>query len=564
MTCKERILSEEYGEVILDFTFGEGQPEFERQECYTRVDEKFEVLYLPLNRIAGITGSLYTYQYLPGVYGLMADNFNTLSLTASGILQTQRPPLSLKGKGVIIAFVDTGILYENEVFMDQIGESRILAIWDQTIQTGTAPEGYHYGSLYTREDINEALRSDNPREVVPSTDEIGHGTAMASVAAGSIVDGGRTFVGAAPEADIVVVKLRQAKQYLRDYYFLDSEVPAYAESDIMLGIKFAESFAIPFERPVVICLGLGNNFGNHTLGSSLSQYLNRLSTKRARGIVVCGGNEGNAAHHFSGRVEPGPGAYENVEIRVGEGERGFLMEMWGKVPDVLYASLRTPGGEVIPRFRLGFGQSLVYRFVYERTVVNIDSILVEPNTGEELIVFRFDGPTPGVWSIQIYAGDDRGSNTFNCWLPIRAFLQSETYFLRPDPYTTITDPGISLGPITISAYNEVNNSFYVESGRGFLANGLVKPDLAAVGVDVPTVMGNVTGSSIACAIAAGGIAQFYEWAVLENNINNVSSQETKSYFIRGAKRSVDITYPNPEWGYGRFDVAGTFEALSVV
>ena len=240
------------------------------------------------------------------------------------------------------------------------------------------------------------------------------------------------------------------------------------------------------------------------------------------------------------------------------------MEMWGKVPDVLYASLRTPGGEVIPRFRLGLGQNLVYRFVYERTIVTIDSILVEPNTGEELIVFRFDAPTPGVWSIQIYAKEESGSGTFNCYLPIHAFLQSETYFLRPDPYSTITDPGISLGPITISAFNESNNSFYVESGRGFLANGLVKPDLAAVGVDVPTILGRVTGSSIATAMAAGGIAQFYEWAILERNIPNVSSAETKSYFIRGAKRNVDITYPNPEWGYGRFDVAGTFEALSIV
>lgn len=568
MTCKEKILSEDYGELIVDYTNPFMTEEENQRYCFTRVNSRFGIAYAPQSDLDSIMGSLYVYHTLPKVFGLMAEDFDPISLISSGILQTQRPPLSLSGRGVVVAFVDTGIRYAQEEFLNEVGNSRILAIWDQTIQTGQPPEGYEYGTLFTREDLNEALRAENPYDVVPSYDVIGHGTAMASVAAGSVLDGGRSFRGAAPEAEIVVIKLRQAKQNLKDYYLIADGVPAYAETDIMLGVKFAESFASTFRRPVVICIGIGANCGNHVIGSSLAQYLNEISYIRNRGIVICAGNEGNAGHHFSapvphGRLEDGD-AYVDVELRVGEGERGFILETWGCVPDVLYASVRTPGGEMIPRFRLGMGQSLTYSFIYERTKITIDSVLVEPSSGNELIVFRFDAPTAGVWTIRIFAAQDGGNGEFHMWLPITQFLSSQTYFLNPSPYVTITDPGIAERPITVSTYDDLNNSFYVNSGRGYLRNGLVKPDLAAPGVNVSTSLGKRTGSSIAAAMTAGGVAQFFQWAVIQQNNPLVESNEIKTYFIRGATRNPDLVYPNKEWGYGRLNVAGTFEALAGV
>lgn len=571
MTCKEKILSEEYGEVILDFTLPRPPADY----CYKAVNEEFGIAYVPLSELRDTADSLYAYQYLPKVFGLMQDTdepesplraqFDPLSLAASGILSVQRPPLSLKGQGVVLAFVDTGIRYAQEVFRNAAGNTRILAIWDQTIQSGEPPEGYEYGTEYTREEINEALRRENPYELIPSYDEIGHGTALASVAAGSAVDGGRTFLGAAPEAELVVVKLRQTKQYLRQYHFIPEEVPAYTETDIMLGIRYAESFAVTFRRPVVICIGLGSNRGNHVLGSALAQYINSIAAVRNRGIAVCGGNEGNAAHHFSGSVPKGnPDAYAEVEIRVGEGESGFLAELWGEIPELFSVSVQTPGGETVPRFRMGMGQSLTYSFIYERTRLTISSILVEPNSGEELIVFRFDRPTAGVWTIRVYSSQTGGNGTFHMWLPITPFLRSETVFLRPDPYGTLTDPGIAQRPITAAAYQDQGNSIYINSGRGFLRNGQVKPDLAAPGVSVQTILGRMTGTGVGAALTAGGIAQFLQWAVVEQNSPLAESQEIKSYFIRGAGRIPERTYPNREWGYGTLDVAGTFDALAGV
>ena len=182
-----------------------------------------------------------------------------------------------------------GIDYTNEAFIDANGESRILAIWDQTVQDGMAPEGFYFGSEYTREDINRALASTEPQTIVPTTDPLRHGTVMAGIAAGSAVGGGSRYLGAAPEADIVVVKLKEAKQYLREYYFVPEEVPAYQENDIMLGIAYANRFAIDFQRPVVICLGIGTNMGDHAGNSFLGRYMNDIALQRNRAIVVLRG-----------------------------------------------------------------------------------------------------------------------------------------------------------------------------------------------------------------------------------------------------------------------------------
>ena len=592
MTCQEKILSEEYGELIFDFTSDSAKRLQQENVCFTPVDDRYNIFYVRQQEIERYQGSLYLYQYLPKVYGLMAEEFDPISLENAGILAAQRPPLSLTGEGVVLAFIDTGIRFADSVFRDESGQSRIIGLWDQTLQSGTPPEGFQYGSYYTKADIDAALRTENPYAEIPSYDTNGHGTAMAGAAAGSVVTSVRvtggtvplddaggnavppagdaagsfysSYRGAAPRADIVVVKLREAKRPLRSFYNIPEDVPAYAETDIMLGIKFAESFAETFERPVVVCLGMGSNSGNHGLGSGLAQYLNSLAQKRSRAVVLTTGNEGNAAHHFSGYVPEGEESYETVEIRVGEGEQGFLMEMWGKVPDTLFASIRTPGGEVVPRFRLTAEGSQTFSFIYERTRIIIDSILVEPNTGEELITFRFDAPTPGVWNIRVYnLGPDR-SRQFHLWLPITQFLRRETYFLRPDPYTTLTDPSMTFRAVTVSSYNDANNSFYENSGRGFLSNGLIKPDVAAPGVNVSTPVGKVTGGSMAAALTAGGVAQFMEWAVVRFNSPSAGSQEIKNYLIRGANRNSSYTYPIREWGYGGLDIDGTFTMLSQI
>ena len=168
MDCKERILSNDYADIILDFMF----PEMYRDEvaadyCYHGVLDNLGIAFVDRRAIPTISVTDSTYYFLPRCYGLtqLVENdtgtgarqeFNSLGLMESGILATQGQPLNLTGKNVTIGFVDTGIQYENEVFLDQYGRSRITAIWDQTIQSGTPPEGFEYGSEYTNEMLSFA------------------------------------------------------------------------------------------------------------------------------------------------------------------------------------------------------------------------------------------------------------------------------------------------------------------------------------------------------------------------------------------------------------------------
>lgn len=563
MTCREKILSEDYYDLITDYLFTEEFREAEIPDyCFTKIDDKYGLVYVKNDEVPMMNVATFGYSLIPKLYGLMQD-FNQIPLVESNITRVQQPPLSLTGSGVIIAFIDTGILWDREEFKDSAGNSRILNIWDQTIQTGTPPEGFLYGTQYSQEDINRAIRGEIS---IATTDEIGHGSAMASVAAGSSLGNGLDFLGAAPNAQIVVVKLKQAKQYLRDYYIIPEGVPAYAEGDIMNAVNYCNRLQILYQRPIVICLGLGTSYGNHTGDLPLPTYLDKIASFRNRSVVVCAGNEGNAAHHYFGTIERQDGVtgevYDDVEISVGENEKGFILELWGTLPSVYWITLRSPSGEVRQGFRPGFGQSQTYRFIYERTEVTLDTILVEPESGEELFLFRFQNPVAGIWTIRVSLVGDTMEGSFHMWLPITQFLSSDTVFLEPNPYTTITNPGYAGLAMTIGGYDTENNGLYVNTGRGFAKNGEIKPDITAPAVGISTSEGIRSGTSYGAALTAGAAAMFFEWAITEGNQPLIRNRELKNYFIRGARRDASLDYPNREWGYGILDVLGVFDVLA--
>lgn len=573
MECRDNILSNEYYDVITDFAINQYASEVEPEDfCHLNIEDYYNIVYLNRRALSNPNEYFYDHRSIPKLYGLMQEteaggvSFDPNSLIVSGITQVQREPLNLLGRGCIIVFIDTGIDYTNPVFRNPDGSSRILAIWDQTIQTGTAPEGFLYGSEYSREDINRALQSEDPYEIVPSRDENGHGSNLAAVAAGSILGNGMEYMGVAPEADIVVVKLKECKDYFREFYLIPRNVPAYQENDIMLAVLYGDGFAKSFQKPVIFCIGLGTNYGDHAGSSALSRYLDMTAVKRSRAVVVCGGNEGNAAHHYQGNlISPeSPGASrEAVEVRVGPGSDGFLLEFWGNLPDIVTVSVRSPGGETIAPIRLGVQDIITYGFIYERTRITIAGTLVETASGEELITMRVQAPTPGIWTFVVEAARDMDihNGRFNMWLPIKQFLNSEVTFLKPSPYTTLTEPAMASDVISVSTYDGVTRSFYIESGRGFTRTGEINPDFAAPGVNVSVIRGKQTGSSLAAAITAGAVAQFMQWAVVEGNNIFVESREIKNYFVRGATRSYDVTYPNREWGYGQLNLQGTFDVM---
>lgn len=577
-TCKEKILSEDYFDWVIDFPLNEVLSEEMLQRgdfCYQELEGDFGIVTVHKNQLpdGGITA--VDYYYFPQIYGLEQEEmpvgnrntFNPQPLSVSGIIRAQEGNLNLTGKGVILAFADTGINYDNPLFQNVDGSSRILAIWDQTIQEGAPPKGFLYGTEYTREQINEALTTENPKQIVPVTDEIGHGSQMASVAAGSLLNAGSEFRSPAYDADIVMVKLKSCKKYLREYYEIPEGVPAYQSTDLLMAIKYLDSFAAAFNRPVVFCFGLGNNFGDHAGGGILSRYLTLIGEKRSRAFVVSGGNQGNFALHYEGIIT-NDREWENVEISVPENVTGFMLEFWGTLPANFDVSVQAPGGEVISPLPVFFQNNVKYRFVYENTLISVYSAITEQGIGDELYVIRFSNPSPGIWTLRVTENTGMNNAVFHVYLPIREFLKDNIYFLQSSPDITLTTPAYSPAAITVSTYNSETDSFYIRSGRGFSRTNMVKPDISSPGVNVSAgnrvlmgrpVISDVTGSSMATALSAGAAAQLMQWAVTDGNSPYARSREIKNLLIRGAVRENTIVYPSRLWGYGKLNV---YDALA--
>ena len=580
--CKDKILSNEYADWITDFELTEELRDLDTtgvDYCYRQIDRILGLVFAKRDQMDPIGLLNYSYQQIPALLGLQeftTEAVNTVfdpsPLFNSGITQVQSSPLSLSGKGTIMVFLDTGIDYTNPVFRNPDGSSRILAIWDQTIQSGTSPEGFYYGTEYSKEMLDAALVSENPYELVPTRDENGHGTTLASIACG----GNMNYPGVAYDADILVIKLKECKQYLRDYYLIPNDVPAYQSTDIIMALEYADRFARSFFRPVIFCLALGTSYGSHRGTTPLSNYINRLADKRSRVFVIGGGNEGNTSHHYFENISPitsAEGVVEEIEVRVGENEKGFLAEIWGTSPNIFSVSIRSPGGEVIQNTGSRSNRGVEYSFVYERSRITVTYALVEGSSGDELITLRFENPSPGIWTILLQ--NDRGlpNAPVHMWLPITRFLSSETYLLTPNPDTTMTIPAYAENALSTATYADATNSIYVRSGRGFSRGSDIKPDLAAPGVGVSAILrglpgevriGRVTGAAAAAAITAGAISLFMQWAVPEGNATYLKSSEVKNYFIRGAVRDENLTYPNRLWGFGKLSLQGVFDSLAGV
>lgn len=525
---------------------------------FQKINGIYGVVYAPLAEIGTLNINTYSYSFIPKCY----THMDLGSLSASGITRLQEHPyLQLKGSGTAVAVVDSGIDYRNPVFQNEMG-SRILCIWDQTLE-GDGKE-VPYGRVFWKKDIDQALASGNPLEIVPSVDTDGHGTRMAAIAAGNYFPE-ENFSGAAPEAMLIIVKVKPAKKYLREFYLFPAEAEIFQENDIMTGMDFAVRIANDRRMPLSLCLGIGSSQGAHIGKNPLSLYVDYISQYSLISVSIAAGNEGAARHHYAGRLTDRENQ-ASAELRVGNKEPGFTMEFWGEPPEIYNLSLQSPTGEILD-ISASLGEvTQELSFVFVETRVKVNYVSIERQTGYTLVYFQFIQPAPGIWRIFVRGRD--GQNVgFHIWLPVQGLISEETYFLEPSPYNTVTAPGDSLESITVTAYQYRDNSLYVQASRGFMPDGNVVPQVAAPGVQIRVpqlngLYGNASGTSLSAAQTAGAAALLFEWAVIRGNQPYFTGSSVKNYITRGAEREERMQYPNRDWGFGRMDLYHTFELLA--
>lgn len=560
---KEKILDEHYANIIVRHSRFDNVLNLVAKETINKIDEKFGVVYYPVSEIPDKLVKEYGYTIIPKIYGLL----NSKHLMELGVKKVQAvPKLGLYGEGVILGFIDTGIDYLNPAFQYEDHSSRILSIWDQTIVNKEASQDiFYYGTEYHREQINEALHSENPYSIVPSKDNVGHGTILAAISGGSI-DQKNDFQGVVPLAEFAVVKIKQAKKNVRDYFFIPDDTICYEQDDIMMGIKYLTNLSHKLKRPIVICIGLGTNQGGHDGNDILSEFINSLGDNVGTAFVIAGGNEGNSNKHFWGTIANNAG-YKDVELHVGNNVKGFSMELWGVAPALYSLDIISSKGQHATQLIGLFDDFRKLDFIFDETIVYINHLSIESETGNPFILIRFVNPSAGTWKLRVYNKSQQTTTSFNVWLPMSNFLSEDTYFNNASSETTITSPANAYKVTTVTAYETNTKNIYLKASRGFTAAGNIKPDLAAPGVDVSVTMQDgkyvqVSGTSFAAAYVAGIAAMIFEWGMVKGNYSTINSKQMQRFLIRGAKRQPGLDYPNNIWGYGCANICKTFLSVS--
>ena len=496
--------------------------------------ENFALLRLPPSLIPTVSA-------LPQILYIEMPHYISFEILSgkrsSCITQVTLPPLSLTGNGVLVGFVDSGIDLTHPDFQDSNGNSRVLFLWDQT-RDEYPPDGYLFGTEYNNEQINEALLMGKTL----SKDESGHGTATAGIACGNGNASNGRYRGIAPEAELIVVKMRKNKGlYPRT-------------TELLSGIDYCIKKALKFNRPLVLNISFGNNYGSHT-GNSLSElYLNRVSLLGRISIIAAAGNEGASPVHTSGFLDQ----TVNVDFSISERQTSLNMQLWKDYADDVRIKLRAPSGT---EYTLSdnFGTNIE---TLDQTRIAFYNSAPSPFQRLQEYYFEFFPIadnfylTSGVWSLIIEPISIK-NGSFEMWFPSASSLNGSTRFLSPDPYNTLTIPSSANSVITVGAYDAKTNTPADFSGRGAAAmpNLLTKPDLVAPGVSiiVPSFPGGyqtVSGTSFAAPFVAGSAALLMEWGIVKRNNLFLYGEQLKTWLIAGAKELPGYPIPNPRTGWG--------------
>ena len=559
--CYEAVYSEDYADYIVEYN-GDRQvlEEIYSNACLFFIDNRYAILYSKkrsdyMESFGNLAYNIFPKLLAPMDAAVGEAAYNTPSILSmiNGENLDNESVLGLDGKDIVIGIVDTGIDILNEEFLNEYGRTRIKYAWDQSVNSSSGDSyagEFPFGTYYTEEQLNRFVEEGN--SVLRGEDN--HGNLLASIAAGR-------NNGIAVNSDLVVVKLKKAKENLKELYGV-RQGEAYSEADIMLAIAYILQCSYRLRKTVSILIGFGTNSGSHTGSAALEAYINNIGILRGVCVSVAGGNEGSAGHHTDGDIEENEQAV--IEINVPE-KTAFTLEIWGKAPGVYAIGMDIAGGEIIDRIPPRFDRSQIIKPIFGGGTIYVDYFLVEGQSGDELILVRFFDTPRGLYRITLTA-TGTVEKQYRAWLPVSSFVPEGLVFTNPVTWGTVTVPGTAVTPIVSGAYNYSDGSIYVNGSRGYTANSVVKPDLAAPGVNITgagpygtKVIGS--GSSISAACAVGAAALMQQWSRDRGLSPYINGNQIRQYFIRGADRENNRRYPDRYYGFGTLNLRKTFESL---
>jgi subtilisin family serine protease len=466
-------------------------------------------------------------------------------------------PPGRRGAGVIVGICDSGCDFTHPSFRRPDGTSRILFIWDQGLQLqagDSAPAGFGYGVEYTNAQINEALVAGNPFATIRHRDPGGHGTHVTGIAVG---DGsapgqgqpGSTFIGVAPEADIIVVANAS-----------NGTEGLGTSASTLDAVNYIFQQAGTLSRPCVVNMSLGDNLGPHDGTSLLERGLDNLLGGPGRAFVKSAGNAGASRCHAEGSVVSG--TTQNVRFNQPAGDNGAnQIDFWYRGGDTFRVSVIDPAGNSIGPVNVG---SVMNFNLPGGNTVRIDHRNNDPFNGDRRVFVTFAPGTMGTiqagnWTIQVVSVASPTGGHFDAWIQRGNVVPG---FLAPHESSarTISTPGTAREVITAANYVTRGagvGSLASSSSRGPTRDGRAAPTLAAPGMLIMSADGENSqgdpyrldgGTSMAAPHLTGTIALIFQK-------NGQRTQAQIKTCLESSARSDAQTgpVPNTAWGAGKLD-----------
>jgi subtilisin family serine protease len=485
-----------------------------------------------------------------------------ISLSEINADQVHAGPPGMRGAGVIVGIIDTGIDITHGSFRRSGGLTRVVSIWDQSLTPAageSSPAGFSYGVEYSSADIDAALSSPDPTSVVRHVDRStvsGHGTHVAGIAAGDGSPPGNgfpanTFVGVASEADIIVVSNIVTTQAFGD------------SSQTLDAVNYIFQKAELLDKPVVINLSQGDNIGPHDGTSLLERGIDNLLGDPGRIMVKSAGNEGDRSRHAMGTVPDGGSETIGLSATLND-QRDNVIDIWYPEVDRFGFRITPPGGAptavVNPNnsqvFNLPGGNSVFVDSTTNNVNNNDNRIYVTISRGSAGSIQR------GIWTITLI-GQTVNNGDFHAWIE-RSFPDPTFIFRSPHRTNshTVSIPGTSREVIAVGSYiteGPAAGNLATSSSRGPTRDGIQKPEISAPGQAIMSaraagiasgtgIYHSISGTSMAAPHVAGVVA-----LMLEKN-GSLTQQEVRDCLMNNARSDIFTgAVPNNSWGAGKVD-----------
>jgi subtilisin family serine protease len=496
------------------------------------------------------------------------------------------------GRNVVMGILDSGIDFNHPDFKDSLGNTRIVAIWDQRDNTGTGPAPYNYGTVWTQAQINSGNCTHNDLQYY------GHGTHVSGIAAGN----GRSttvrdYSGVAPEAVIIAVAID----------FTGANSPTAVADATAWIYALADSLGLP----CVINASLGSYYGSHD-GQDLSAQLidNEITSQPGRVFVGASGNAGDLDIHLSYPLQSSDTNFTWFSLGSGD----IYMQLWmdtiasarakfavGTTNTANWSDRGRNGFTTIAQNLSGITNDTIYNSAGQRLGIVLRTATIQGSAYSLEFLVQPDSLSGYYWSLET-----TGSGIFHCWsfdfvpntaLPAAAVYPRISRYRQTDRISSMvssfqcSDKVITVGNyVNRSTWPDVNNVWQVDnsvtagdimsnSSRGPTRTGLTKPEIAAPGANnfscgvissLPNFIANAPqvvalggyhvqggGTSAASPVVAGTAALCLQhtpgadWLQVRNAILYCARNDTFTGPVAAA--------PDNTWGYGKVDA---FAALS--